>query len=313
MSSVANEARPPPVVNPSGASVRAQVVLYENSLPDVWRLMRGLSAAAREAKKAGALAWIEVCLGDCSATAALADIDVADLRTNLGDFDSFTYEFFGENLKSARGHNTLARNAATDFLLIINPDTYPAPTMLIHQLAAMADPLVGIAEARQIPLEHPKAFDLRTGDTSWASTCCVLVRHLLAFVGTGGFDDEHFPLYCDDVDFSWRVRLAGLRVVHVPRAVVFHDKQIGTDGHVAPGSVEVYEGTLGRLMLATKYARPDILKQTIDWIESDGVEAQIVALAEFRRRRSAGQTPVELVGAERVAQFEGGEYATHRF
>ena len=85
-----------------------------------------------------------------------------------------------------------------------------APLLLSELIRPMSEPLVGVTEGRQIPLEHPKAHDPQTGDTSWASTCCVLIRTSV-FQELSGFDAVHFPFYCDDVDFSWRVRLAGLR------------------------------------------------------------------------------------------------------
>ncbi len=300
---------------PFGCSVRVQVVLYRTSLADVWRMLRGLSAATRAAKANGRLRWLEIFLGDCSPDPVLGDIDEAQVHEHMAaqGVDAVHYDVFGANLKSATGHNTLAINAGTDFLLILNPDTYPAPTMLTELVSAMEDPRIGIAEARQVPLEHPKSFDLRTGDTSWASTCGVLVRRVEAFEAVGGFDGESFPLYCDDVDFSWRVRLAGMRVVHVPRAVVFHDKQIGPGGHIASSPVEVYEGTLARLMLGVKYGRPDIVRDTVEWIESHGLEGQADALAEFRRRSREGSVPSPIDGAHRAAQFENGEYAVHRF
>jgi hypothetical protein len=312
---MASSAKDRRLVHPVEPGVRAQVVLYRNPLADVWRMFRGLCAAARVARRDASLRWIEVFLGDCSPTPVLSRSDVDQIRRHAlaEGIDEVSYECFGANLKSALGHNTLATGASTDFLLILNPDTYPSPGMLAEQLAVMGDPRVGIAEARQIPMEHPKAFDLRSGDTSWASTCSVLVRRAEAFAAVGGFDADHFPLYCDDVDFSWRVRLAGLRVVHVPAAVVFHAKQIGSGGHIATSALEVYEGTLARLLLGVKYDRPDIVDQTVTWIERHGNEDQADALAQFRRRASEGALPAVVDGAARAAQFVNGEYAVHRF
>jgi N-acetylglucosaminyl-diphospho-decaprenol L-rhamnosyltransferase len=38
----------------------------------------------------------------------------------------------------------------------------------------------------------------------------------------GGFDESFYPLWFEDVDFCRRLKLAGLRVFHVPTAVAFH-------------------------------------------------------------------------------------------
>ena len=48
----------------------------------------------------------------------------------------------------------------------------------------------------------------------------------------GGFDGDSFFMYGDDVDFSWRARLAGYQVIHQPSARVFHDKRIQVDGRL---------------------------------------------------------------------------------
>ena len=55
-----------------------------------------------------------------------------------------------------------------------------------------------------------------------------------------GFDADTFFLYCDDVDFSWRVRLAGYKVVHRSSAVVFHDKRVDHQGGLISGAAERY-------------------------------------------------------------------------
>jgi hypothetical protein len=185
--------------------------------------------------------------------------------------------------------------------------------MLVEMIGALVrDPAIGIVEARQIPLEHPKAYDVRSGDTSWASTCCIVTPREI-FDEEGGFDHEHFPLYCDDVDYSWRVRLRGRRVVFVPRAVIVHDKRLHPGGGIVASEVEQYSGALARMMLATKYDRPDILEETRAYIRADGSEPQRRALAEFDAREAAGSVPMPLAGAARVAQFTGGAYAVHRF
>jgi len=54
------------------------------------------------------------------------------------------------------------------------------------------------------------------------------------------------------------------------------------------------------------------MEETISLIETDGSEAQRDALNEFRSRLKAGRIP-DPVPDSAVAEFIGGEYATHRF
>ena len=117
---------------------------------------------------------------------------------------------------------------------------------------------MGIVEARQIPLEHPKKFDPVDGSTSWASGACMMIRaELLQQVG--GFDGDSFFMYCDDVDFSWRARLAGYQVIHQPSARVFHDKRIQVDGRLVVSDAERYYSAEAALLMAWKYSRPDLV------------------------------------------------------
>lgn len=293
--------------------LQVQVVLYRNHPDEVRGLVCGLISATNEAARQFPLT-ANLALGDCSEVPHLSNEQLQALKS-LGQADVFTgvsYEHFNENIGSAGGSNRLAAGTQNDLLLVINPDTYPTPTLLLNLVTVMEDPAVGIAEARQFPLEHPKEYDLASGDTSWASGCCMLIRRK-AFDEVGGFDAVHFPLYCDDVDLSWRVRLAGYRVVHVPKAAVFHNKQISLSGTPVAADTEIYHGTLARLMLATKYDRPDIANETILLIRFKQHAAQLKALAEFEARQELGAVPAPVDGARKVAQFIDGEYARHRF
>jgi hypothetical protein len=129
----------------------------------------------------------------------------------------------------------------------------------------------------------------------------------------GGFDDGHFFLHCDDVDLSWRIRLAGWRVRHAPRAVVFHDKRIASHGSIEPSDTEVYHSLRGRLLLARRFGAPEVEAETIASVERYGSDTQKLAVADFLRQAEEGSVPDRIVGAERVAQFIDGEYAEHRF
>ncbi|MBX7158667.1 MAG: glycosyltransferase family 2 protein [Acidimicrobiia bacterium] len=296
---------------PAPISIQVQTVLFRNDVSDVVRLVTATGAEARYARREGLVDRVEVRIGDCSPVPVLDDDDIARLREVPG-LDAVAYDFFAANLFTAAGHNRLAEGATTDYLLVQNPDTNGAPTLLAELARAVADPSVGMAEARQIPLEHPKEFDPFTGDTSWASTACVLIDRQ-AFVSLEGFDERHFPLYCDDVDFSWRLRLSGLRVLHVPRAVVFHDKRVDSEGRMAPTAMETYSGALARLMLCDRYGRTDVKDETVTWIEHHGSDDHRKALAEYRRLAAEGGTPDPVDDASTVAEFTDGEYASHRW
>ena len=167
-----------------------------------------------------------------------------------------SYRHFGTNRGSAGGNNDLFALSVSDLVLIINPDCYASPNLVFELCRALDDPQAGIVEARQVPLEHPKEFDRRTGETSWASGACMLIRRDV-IEQIGGFDEESFFMYCDDVDFSWRARLGGYRVVYRPTACVFHDKRLDPHGQMVAGEAEVYYSAEASLMMAWKWSQPE--------------------------------------------------------
>jgi GT2 family glycosyltransferase len=289
-----------------------QSVLFGHQLTQLWRLLRGLDAAARALLESGLARRVEWAMGDSSPGPVLGEQDVRAMSDAAAWIGTIEYEFFDENLGSSGGQNRLARGHASDMLLVLNPDTYPAPNALVELVRALDEPGVGIVEARQIPLEHPREYDASTGDTSWASGFCMLLDRGL-FDQLDGFDSAAFLLHCDDVDLSWRARRAGHRVVTAPRAAVFHDKR-PTHGEVWPAPEhEVYHSALGRLMLARRWDRADVVEETERAIEQGDSAIQRAALAEFRARTADGRAPSPEPDPGEIAQFIDGEYAAHRF
>jgi len=136
----------------------------------------------------------------------------------------------------ARGMNLLAAMSAAEFMFILNPDTELQPGCLELLLErAKSDPGIGICEARQTPREHPKTSDPLTGETSWCSGAAALIRRS-AFEQVGGFDEQLFFMYCEDVDLSWKFWLRGWKCVYVRDAVVKHFTQ-----DLMPGKRRVLE------------------------------------------------------------------------
>ena len=295
-------------------ALQIQSVLYGNSLAELDRGIDPLGRAIEVARERGAVGRVVVAWGDCSSDRTLdaGEIEARSERLRSAGADWLRYTWFGENLGSAEGNNRLWAEIDTDLVLILNPDTVVAPDLLVEMVAAFADPGVGLVDARQLPIEHAKDFDQVTGDTSWASGACSLVPTSV-IREIGGYDSRSFFLYCDDVDFSWRVRLAGHRVVHRPSARVFHDKRLSSDGSWSVGSAEEYWSAEGALVLAHKYSRPERVKAIRKDLLAHGSEAQRKAVADFDGRAAEGRLPEPLDHDHAVGQFVAGNYARHRY
>lgn len=107
------------------------------------------------------------------------------------------------------------------YFLVVNPDVYLHELCLRELLDRISgEDGAGLVEARQLPYENPKEYDPVTGETPWATGCCLMVNSMF-FREAGGFD-ELFWMYTEDVDLSWRAWLAGYRVVYHPPAVAYH-------------------------------------------------------------------------------------------
>ena len=289
-----------------------QSVLYLNKPGDITRAAEFTSNSVRNAKEQGLISGWRLLLGDCSPGAILDETSLAEIEGQVvAAGGTLVYRYFGNNLGSAAGHNALAKGGTSDRILILNPDALTAYDTVSNLWLALL-PGVGIAESRQVPIEHPKDYEPSTGNTSWASTACALTTRV-GFEELKGFDSDSFFLYCDDVDYSWRLRLAGYRVIYVPEARVFHDKRLTQTGGWPTSSAEVYYSAEAALLLAHKYSRPDLVKKISHALRSSSEESVRRAVDEYERRATTGTTPTPIDVKHRVAEFVDGNYAVHRF
>jgi GT2 family glycosyltransferase len=153
----------------------------------------------------------------------------------------------------AGGMNLLAAQSQADFMFLLNPDTRLEAGCLETLLTrAQADSRIGICDAKQLPREHPKAWDPLTGETSWCSGAAALIRRK-AFDEVGGFDEQLFFMYCEDIDLSWKLWLKNWKCVYVPAAAVQHFTQDLTPGKRR--TLENYFSFRNSLFLYYRFAR----------------------------------------------------------
>jgi hypothetical protein len=294
--------------------IQIQTVLYKTDRGSVDRLFASVARTGELAKLSGVVRSVALAVGDCSPLPVLRAVDVPELTSSLGQagIDFFRYDFFDRNLGSAAGHNRLLPTWDTDLVLTLNPDVVVSPYLIEELILRLDDAKVGVVEGRQLPLEHAKAYDPTTGETSWASTACALVPRTV-FQEVGDFDSSSFFLYCDDVDFSWRVRLAGYKVVFHPPARIFHDKRIDSRGRMEVGDAEEYYAAEAALMMVHKWSRPDLVTKYLTGLRANGSPRERDAAEAFVRRRRTGDLPEPLDPMHRVGQFHGFNWARHRW
>ena len=165
-------------------------------------------------------------------------------------FASVSFVHSDENIGFGRAHNANAALGRSPWLLALNPDCILEPGALGVLLdAATADVPQAVAwEMRQIPYEHPKAYDPVTLETSWTSGAATLYRRE-AYEAVRGFDPAIF-LYGEDVDLSWRLRARGGKLRYVPRAAVVH-RTYAVPAEVKP--MQAYGAIFAGMALRTRY------------------------------------------------------------
>lgn len=173
--------------------------------------------------------------------------DTAGLNLNeLSRIFDLRIERLTSNLGFAAANNIGARLARGKWLALLNADAFPESDWLAHLVkAAEKNPEFTFFTSRQIQANMPDLLD-GTGDMyhvsglSWrrhynqpagsnglhaeevfgACAAAALYRRE-DFLRVGGFDESYFSYY-EDVDLSFRLRLAGGRCLYVPEAVVHH-------------------------------------------------------------------------------------------
>ena len=156
----------------------------------------------------------------------------------------------GSNLGVGRGHNANAALGAAPFMLVVNQDCILEPGTLEGLLDAAVSSADDVAawEPRQLPYEHPKAYDPVTLEAPWVSGAAALFRRS-AFEAVGGFEPRIF-MYGEDVDLSWRMRARGWRLLAQPRLGVVH-RTYRHAGEVKP--LQVFGGVTTNLCLRARF------------------------------------------------------------
>ena len=102
---------------------------------------------------------------------------------------------------------------------------------------------LGVDEVDKGQFAKRREIDLATGAALFAK------REVFEKIGL--FDDKYF-LYLEDMDFSFRAKKAGFRIVFEPKAIVWHKNASSSGGSGSP--LQDYYITRNRLLFALRYA-----------------------------------------------------------
>jgi len=197
-------------------------------------------------------------------------------RVIRSEFPDVTLIENEKNLGFAGGNNVgmqCALRSGAKYVLLLNQDTVVDSNFLRELVkVAESDSQIGAVQSKILkkenselidslgqvwfPLRGPKDFKIGQPDHSLQATvhdifgaCAAAVllrREVLLKVGL--FDELFFCLF-EDVDLSWRIRLAKYRIVLAPRSIVYHKRRLSG----GLGSKSRYYAKRNQLYLVTKY------------------------------------------------------------
>lgn len=300
---------------PQASSIQIQTVLYRMDKPSLFRSLDSIANAVRvDRETVRAVDRLRVVHGDASPDPTFDDAEVAQVRERYAPWFDYTYIFFDENTGTSRGHNRMFRDCTADYVQVMNPDIQLCPPFFGRMLEPFTrtDVRAGLAEARQVPIEHPKEYDEATKKTAWSTGAC-FVCAADVYRAVGGFDEQMFFMYCDDVDLSWRIRLAGYDLIYQPLAPVFHAKYLSADGHWCTTDAEEYYSAEAALFMAHKWSFGKHLNRLLKEYEESGREVFERAARSYRERREAGTLAEPIDPEHRVGDINDRGYASIRF
>ncbi len=176
----------------------------------------------------------------------------------------------GANVGFAGGANKGLSEASGEVLLLLNPDAQIGGEALGMLLGVMQqDGRIGIAgcgsvdgDGREAP-GYEMSFPGQRGvsiarregrgrDVAWVSGACLAARREM--VEEVGPLDEGFFMYCEDVDWCYRAREAGWRVVTLPEARIRHE--LGTSAAQVSGAERARWAAESRVRFYGKHYSP---------------------------------------------------------
>ena len=190
----------------------------------------------------------------------IADVVVADNGSSDGSLDMMRKEFpsvrlicFDKNYGFAEGYNRALGNIGTPYSVLLNSDVEvtegwldaPLGVLDSDQRIAAVQPKIrswrnpsffeyagaagGYMDKYGYPYCRGRVFDVVEEDRGqydnpaellWASGACLFVRTGI-YKDAGGLDSGFFA-HQEEIDFCWRLRSRGYRVVCIPSSVVYH-------------------------------------------------------------------------------------------
>lgn len=222
---------------------------------------------------------------------------------------------FGSNIYHSSGINNLAKIATNKFLFILNADTVVNPSIFLRFVEFIeTNESIKVVECRQVPYDHPKVFNASNLQTSWITGAAFFIEKKL-FDAVGGFDEILFPMYCNDVDLSLRLRNHGIQLFFSPDLIVFHRKRVDQNGELITSDFEKFDSRVSKIILLYKYGQSTKYLKELNSLDSTDVINLRVKTEVEKRIKSVKDFPKLKLSKSLDLKhfFQNPQFAERRF
>lgn len=288
-------------------AIQVQSVIDGIDAATMVRSLRSVANAVNVWHRRGGRGVVRVLHTDLHSTPLFGPSDVSQFNQRFGNCLEYEYRHGDAVAGKADAHNALAQGADADYLLFLDASAVVGPTLIEDLMRPFSGfgGTCGAAEARPIPVDPRKPYQEKTGETSWCSWGCMMVRHD-AFIAVGGFEST-LGSGPADVDLSWRMRLAGYSLAYVPEVSFFCPVDSRSDGIALFRSS--YVEALGLLLMAHRWNYEMLGQKALRNFELSDNETLRRAATDFKELRRADRLPEQLDPDHAVAVIDGeGHY-----
>jgi GT2 family glycosyltransferase len=169
------------------------------------------------------------------------------------DFPNIRIIENGSNVGFASGYNLALKQVEADYYILLNNDIQVTGNWIKPVIGLMeSDPSIAACQPKIRSFNEPAFFEYagaaggfidkfgypfcqgrifqvleedtgqydQPGEVFWATGACMFVRAEL-YHRFGGFDDDFFA-HMEEIDFCWRLKNQGYKIMYCPGSVVFH-------------------------------------------------------------------------------------------
>jgi len=193
-------------------------------------------------------------------SAGAADIVIADNASTDGSVEFLAKEFpqvrtiiLEKNHGFAGGYNLALQQITSDYYILLNSDIEVTENWIMPVIELMkADPAIAACQPKIRSFFEPEKFEYagaaggfidkygypfcqgrmfqslekdegqydETREVFWATGACLFVRASV-FHAMGGFDEDFFA-HMEEIDFCWRAKNHGYKIMYCPDSMILH-------------------------------------------------------------------------------------------